>query len=122
MPSCTIAAVAHQRDPVGERERLLAVVRDEQHRDAERPDDVGHLRAKRLAQERVDVRPRLVQEHELGRRSEGASERDALLLAAGELVRVAPLEPVETDEREQFAGRARRAPGGEGRSRRSPRP
>ena len=37
-------AVAHQRDPVGERERLLAVVRDEEHRHVDPAQDVGRAR------------------------------------------------------------------------------
>ena len=77
-------------------------MRHEEHGDSERADDLRDLCAQRLAQERVDVRPRLVQQHQLGRGSERACERDALLLSAGELVRIAAFEPVETDDREQL--------------------
>jgi hypothetical protein len=77
-------------------------VRDEEDRDAERPDDLRHLSAKRFAQERVDVRPRLVEEHELRRGGECTSERNALLLAARELVREPLLEPHEPDDLEQL--------------------
>jgi len=48
----------------------------------------------------IDVRPRLVEQDELWIRRERARERDALLLAAGELVRVAVAEAAEVDERE----------------------
>ena len=114
-------AVAHERDAVGERERLLAVVRDEEHGHAERADDLRDLGAQRLAQEGVDVRPRLVEQHELGRGRERTRERDALLLSAGELVRVAAAEAVEADDPEELRDAGRRAGGAGGRSRRSPR-
>ena len=81
---------------------------------------ISDLRAQRLAQERVDVRPGLVEQDELGRGRERAGERDALLLAARELVRVPLLEGLEADDR-AARGRAWRARGGEARSRRSPR-
>ena len=68
---------------------------------------VGELVAHLGAAERVDVRPRLVEQDDAGLGRERARERDALLLAAGELVRVAALEPVEADEREHL----RDAPG-----------
>ena len=93
-------AVPHQRDPVGERERLLAVVRDEDDGDVDRAQDPRELVPHRGAQVRVDVRPRLVEEHQLRPGRERARQCDALLLAAGELVRVPVAEPAEVDERE----------------------
>ena len=58
------------------------------------------LVAHRGAQVRVDVRPRLVEQHQLRLGRERARERDALLLSARELVRVALAQAAEVDERE----------------------
>jgi primosomal protein N' (replication factor Y) (superfamily II helicase) len=95
-------AVAHERDPVCEREGLLAVVGDEDDGDAERADDLRHLGAQRLAQERVDIRPGLVEEHELRGRGECARHGDALLLTSGQLVRESPAQAVESDDRKEL--------------------
>ena len=53
-----------------------------------RLDDVAHLARQPLAHVDVEVGERLVEEQELGLRRERAGERDALLLAAGQLVRI----------------------------------
>ena len=83
----------------------------------------GELVAHRGAQVRVDVRPRLVEQHELGLGRERARERDALLLPARELVRVAAAEPAEADERRAASAHACPALAArERRSRRSRRP
>ena len=65
-------AVAHERDAVGERERLLAVVRHEQHGHARRAQDARRPRRAARAQQRVDGAPGLVEQHERG---PGASAR-----------------------------------------------
>ena len=72
-------------------------MRDQDDGHLERPEQRHDLLAQRCPQGRVDVRPRLVEEHELGLRREGAGERNPLLLPAGELVRVPVLEAVEPD-------------------------
>src|SRR5919106_1166062 len=100
-------ALAHERDPVGEREGLLAVVRDEHDGDADPAEDRRELVAHRPAQERIDVRPGLVEEDGLGRGRKRARESDALLLAAGELVREAVPERREADHLEQLRDAAR---------------
>ena len=73
---------AHQRDPVGERERLLAVVRDEHDSDVDAAENPRDLVAHRRAEVRIDVRPRLVEQHEVRAGRERPRERDALLLPA----------------------------------------
>ena len=83
------APAVQQDHAVGHRHRLDLVVRDVHHRDAElalqRADLLPHFRA----QLRVEVRQRLV--HQAHRRlvDDRAAQRHALLLAAGELRRLA---------------------------------
>ncbi len=93
--------VAHQRDAVGEGEGFLAVVGDEERRDVERAQDQRDLVSQLGTQLRVDVRPRLVEQHDARSGRERPRERDALLLAAGELVGVPPAQPAEVDERKE---------------------
>src|SRR5438270_212002 len=81
------AALAHDRDPGGHRHRFLLVVSDEHARDTDVVDDVGELELGLLAQLLVERAERLVEEQQLRLLGEAARERDALLLAAGELVR-----------------------------------
>ena len=82
------APVAQHGDGVGERERLRLVVRDEQRARAGGAQDRGDLLAQALAQAGVERGERLVEQHDLGVGGERAGERDALALAARELVRV----------------------------------
>ena len=112
-------AVPHQRDPVGERERLLAVVRDEHDGDVDRAEDAGELVAHRAAQVRVDVRPRLVEQHEL--RARARARARARRAAAGRPRARADSGRRGRRGRRRRAGRARgpRARGAAGRSRRS---
>ena len=68
------------------------------------------LLADARAQRRVERGERLVEQHDLGLDRERAGERDALLLAARELVGIASAEAGEPDELEQLADApARRA-------------
>ena len=71
------------------------------------PDQPLQLPARLFAQHRVEVRERLVEQQDprLGR--EGAGERDALLLAAGEPRDGPGLEPRELDGREGLGHAAR---------------
>src|SRR5881628_4145591 len=61
-----------------------------------------HLHPKLLAELRVEVRKRLVEQQDLRLDDERARHRDALLLPAGELVRPAVTQTSKTDERERF--------------------
>ena len=73
---------------------------DEQRARPRRAQDAGDLLAQRLAQPGVERRERLVEQHDLGIGGEGARERDALALAAGQLVRVVAGAVGEADELE----------------------
>ena len=81
-------AVAHERDLVGETDRLVDVVRDEDDGLSQLALDLDELGLQPVAIERVDRAERLV--HEQHRRVGGkrAGDADALRLAAGELPRV----------------------------------
>ena len=82
VPSATIAAVAHQDDPVGVRVGLVEVVRREQH---------GAAAAGVRADRRPEVPPaldvhagrRLVEDEQVGVGQQGEREAQPLLLAAG---------------------------------------
>ena len=104
------AAVAHHDHAVGQRQRLVLAVGDEQGGDAEPALDVAHLLAQPLAQVRRRARERLVEQQDLGLEHERAGDRDPLLLAARELARVARAQAGEADELEHcvdlFADRA----------------
>ena len=86
MPTCSIAPVVHHDDPVGDRQRLLLVVGDENGGDAELLLQRANVLAQARADLRVERRQRLVEQQDLRARRERAGERDALLLAAGKLV------------------------------------
>ena len=92
-------AVAHQNDLVGHAHGFALVVGDIDHGDAElllqRADFAPHLGA----QLGVEIGQRLV--HQADRRlgDDGAAERDALLLAAGQLRRLARQQRLEPEQR-----------------------
>ena len=81
------AAVAHDHDAVGERQRLVLAVGDEEGGDPQPLLQVAHLLAQALAQVLVEAGEGLVEEQDLRLEHEGAGERHPLLLAAGELMR-----------------------------------
>ncbi len=83
------AALAHHGDARGHRHRLFLVVGDHHAGDADVVDDVGELDLRFLAQLLVERAERLVEEQQLRLLGQAARQRDALLLAAGELVRLA---------------------------------
>ena len=105
------AARFHHRDPVGEAQRLLLVVGDEHRGRVRRAEDVAHLVAHPAAQRRVEVRERLVEQHDrrdparAHARSRPAAARRPTARAAG----AAPLSR-EADELEHLARRAPAAP------------
>ena len=98
------ATRAQQRDAVGEQDRLVDVVGDEQDRLAELLLQPLHLVLQALAGERVDRAEGLVHEQQGGVGRERAGDADPLRLAARKLAR--PLGPVdvrvEPDQVEQL--------------------
>ena len=96
------AALVHHHDPVGELERFLLVVGDEEARDAELVVQLAQPAAQLAAHARVERAERLVEQQHARLHRERARERDALALPAGELGRHAPREPLELDQVEQL--------------------
>ena len=82
-------ALVHDRDPVRHRQRLLLVVGDVDERDPDLLLDPLELDLQALAQLQVERAERLVEQQHLGQVDDRAGQRDALLLAAGELVGLA---------------------------------
>ena len=74
---------------VGHRHRLLLVVRDVHEGDPDLALDVAELELQLLAQAQVERAERLVEQQRARAVDERAGERDALLLAAGHLGRLA---------------------------------
>ena len=89
MPICSIDAVVHDHDAVGERHRLDLVVGDIDrgglHHLVHALDLDPHLHA----QLGVEVGQRLVEQKDLRVAHDGAAHRDALALAAGQRLRLA---------------------------------
>ncbi len=114
----------HDHDPVGHGHGLFLVVRDVDECDPDLVLDPLQLKLHLLAQLEVERTERLVEEEHPRPVHERASERDPLLLAAGELPRFAPFEPGEADELERLddppvAGRRSSRRGAGARRRRS---
>ena len=97
-PELLDPALVHHRDRVGHRHRLLLIVRDVDEREPEIVLDRLQLELHLLAQLQVECAERLVEQQHLRPVHERAGERDALLLAAGELARPAPAEAFEPDQ------------------------
>ena len=89
VPVCTKPAGAHHRHPVGDRERLVVVVGDEQRRGALGPQDVAQVGGEPLAQAAVERRQRLVEQQQPGPDGQRPGQRDPLALAAGQRGRLA---------------------------------
>ena len=102
-------AVAHDQDAVAQLERLGQVVGDEHHRLADlavQPDDlVLHV----AADQRVQRGERLVEEQHVRVARERAGQTDALLHAAGELVRIGLLVAGEPDQLDDLLRALRRS-------------
>ena len=101
-PDLLHLAVVHDGDPVGHRQRLFLVVR---HVDERRPElvlDALELELHVLAQLHVERAERLVEEQRGRPVDERARQRDALLLAAGELPRPPALQALEPDDVEEL--------------------
>jgi hypothetical protein len=92
--------VLHHHDAVGERERLVLVVRDVDRGATELAVDAADLGAHLQPQLGVEVRQRLVHQQQRRLDHDRARDRDALLLAAGQLPRQLVLVAGELDQRE----------------------
>ena len=98
-------ALAHHHEAVGELERLFLVVGHEHGGVAGLVVDLAQPLAQLLADLRVERAERLVEQQHARLDGEGAGERDALALAARELLRIALVEAGELDEVEQLHAR-----------------
>jgi hypothetical protein len=83
------ASVTHDRHLVGQRERLSLVVRDQQGGGPGVAEHPGDGAAGAGPQRGVERRERLVEQHDLRPWGERPGQRHSLLLASGQLVRVA---------------------------------
>ena len=99
----------HHRHAVGEIDRLLHVVGDEDHGLRRALPDAQQLALHQPAGLRVERAERLVHQQDLGIEGERARDRGALLHAAGKLRGVAVLEAVQADQLDEIAARASRA-------------
>src|SRR2546423_1414601 len=84
-------------DPVGERDRLLEIVRDEDDRRSGRGPELKKLVLHERARLDVERAERLVHQEDARLVDQGLRERRALAHAAGELMRVVALETGEPD-------------------------
>ena len=96
-------AAAHHGDPVGHRQRLVLVVRDEHERDADLALDPLELHLHRLAQLEVQRGQRLVEQQYRRAVDQGPGERDPLPLAAGQGARLVLVAAGELHEFEHLA-------------------
>ena len=106
MPTCSIAALVQHRDPVGDVERLLLVVGDQDGGDVDLVVEAAQPRPQVRADLGVEGAERLVEQQHLRVDGERAGQRHPLALAAGELGRVAVLEAVQPDDLEQLVDAA----------------
>ena len=96
------ASAVHHADAVGDRHRLLLVVGDDDEREPEPFLEMHQLELRLLAQLLVERRQRLVEQQHARALDQRARERDALALAARQLVRLALGEALELDQRQHL--------------------
>ena len=96
-------ALVHHRDPVAHRQRLLAVVGDEDEADPELALEALELHLHLAAEVGIERRQRLVEQQHLGLQHQGAGEGHPLPLAAAELVRPAFLQAGQPHHRQRLA-------------------
>src|SRR3546814_10087466 len=96
------APLVHQYQPVGDRQRLLLVVGDEDRGQPEALLERAYLVPDVAPELCIEVRQRLIEEKNVGVDDQGACQRDALLLATGQLARQAIGEMVELDQGQRF--------------------
>src|SRR3954462_4955188 len=96
-------SVVQDRDTVGQLQRLILVVSDEDRGLARALVDIAQPAAKVFSHLRIQSPERLVQEQHPRLNRQRPRERHALALAARELGREAPLQPRKLDEVEELA-------------------
>ena len=87
----------HHGDTIAESQRLVDVVADIQHRAVERVEQADEVLLQHALQVRVESRERLVQHEDARTHRQHAGQRHALLLAARQLSRIAPVEPFQPE-------------------------
>jgi hypothetical protein len=95
--------VIEHRHPVGEHERFVEIMGDEDHRYGELAPELSQLGVEPLTRRAIDRSERLVQQKHVRLPRERARDRDPLLLSPRQLCREALLEPVQMHPREQVA-------------------
>src|SRR3984893_583809 len=95
---------AHDHHPVGEEDRLVDGVGDEEHRLGLLVPDPLQLEVHLLARHRVQRAERLVHQQEARLEQQGPADRDPLLHAAGQLARVVVRESLEADQADPIPG------------------
>ena len=96
-PVCSIPTV-HDHDAIRHRQRLVLIVRDVEKGRAGLALHPAQLPLHQAAQREIERTERLIEQQHGGVQDEGASERDALLLTAGELLDSGVLRPGQRDE------------------------
>ena len=97
----------HDADPVGDLREQAEIVRDVEHGGAEPRAEIDEERDDLLLRGDVEARRRLVEDDEVGIAGRRHGDADALLLAAGKLVRIARQEFLrlrQADEVEELRG------------------
>src|SRR2546428_196757 len=97
--------VHEHSDAIGHGHRLFLIVRHVHGGDAERALQLAQFHARFGAQLGIEIRQRLVQEKKAGLAHDGAGERAALLLAAGELPGTPFEQMIDADLCRRFAHR-----------------
>ena len=98
------AAVAHDHDAVGEGDRLIDVMGDEQHRGVVLPAQLSNQVVHADPGDRVECRERLVEQDQLGLGHQRTRKRDALCLTAGKLFGPSPFAICEVHVGQRLAG------------------
>ena len=96
---------AEDQDAVGHVDRFLDIVRhdhDALGRDPPLRPQIEQIVAQGLGGQHVELRKRLVEQQNVGIDDEGAGKADALPHAAGQLLRIGALEPVQADDVDRF--------------------
>ena len=102
VPSCSIDAVVHDRDAVGQFQRFLLIVGDEDARQVNVVVQPAQPAAQLLAHLRIERAERFVEEQHLRFDRERARERHALTLTAGQLGGAAIRHEVQLHELQQL--------------------